>query len=83
MKSLGNVVDDRQLSTPPKTRLCHICGRQYGQHSFDIHLKQCKELWVAREGLKEKKERKPLPMDPLPGDDTDIKETSTTMQTCV
>ena len=74
MKSLGNVVDDRQLSTPPKTRLCHICGRQYGQHSFDIHLKQCKELWVAREGLKEKKERKPLPMDPLPGDDTDIEE---------
>jgi hypothetical protein len=35
----------------PKTRMCHICGRQYGLHSFDIHLKQCKELWIAREVL--------------------------------
>ena len=45
------------LAPRPKTRLCHVCGRQYGTHSFDIHLKQCKDLWVAREGLKEKKER--------------------------
>ena len=62
------------ISPPPKTRLCHVCGRQYGQHSFDIHLKQCKELWVAREELKDKWERKPLPSDPCPpeGSENDL-----------
>jgi hypothetical protein len=41
--------------------------RQYGTTSYEIHLKQCKELWVAREELKDPKERKPLPQDPLLG----------------
>ena len=49
----------------PKTRVCYICGRQYGLHSFEIHLRQCKELWIAREEKKDPKERKPLPADPL------------------
>ena len=48
----------------PKTRVCYICGRQYGLSSYEIHLKQCKELWVARESLKPPKERKELPKDP-------------------
>ena len=33
-------------------------------HSFSIHIKQCKELWLAREELKDPKERKKLPEDP-------------------
>lgn len=36
-----------------------------GLHSFDIHLKQCKELWIAREAQKDPRERKPLPPDPF------------------
>lgn len=51
----------------PRTRVCYICGRQYGLHSFDIHLKQCKELWIAREAQKDPRERKPLPPDPMEG----------------
>jgi hypothetical protein len=43
--------------------ILHSVGdRQYGTSSYDIHLKQCKELWIARE---DPKERKPLPEDPL------------------
>ena len=61
--------NDKKLTSGPKTRMCHICGRQYGVHSFDIHLKQCKELWVSRESLKDKSERKPLPPDPTQGGD--------------
>jgi hypothetical protein len=55
---------NKPLSQPPKTRVCYICGRQYGLHSYDIHLKQCKDLWIARESLKDPRERKPLPEDP-------------------
>lgn len=36
------------IKAGPITRLCHVCGRQYGLSSFDIHLKQCKKLWVAQ-----------------------------------
>ena len=57
----------QQLSRGPRTRVCYICGRQYGLSSYEIHLKQCKELWIARENLKDPKERKPLPLDPLIG----------------
>jgi hypothetical protein len=49
----------------PKTRVCYVCGRQYGIHSFEIHLKQCKELWIAREAEKDPRERKKLPEDPM------------------
>jgi hypothetical protein len=46
--------------------ILHSVGdRQYGTSSYDIHLKQCKELWIAREAQKDPKERKPLPEDPL------------------
>lgn len=54
----------KQLAPGPKTRVCYICGRQYGLHSYDIHVKQCKELWIAREEQKDPKERKKLPEDP-------------------
>jgi hypothetical protein len=44
--------------------MCYICGRQYGLSSYEIHLKQCKELWIARENLKPPSERKALPPEP-------------------
>ena len=54
----------KQLGPGPKTRVCYICGRQYGLSSYEIHLKQCKELWIAREAQKDPKDRKKLPEDP-------------------
>lgn len=62
MDSLGT--PQKQLSAAPKARICYICGRQYMVHSYEIHLKQCKELWIAREAQKDPRERKPLPEDP-------------------
>ena len=49
----------------PIARVCYICGRQYGLSSYDIHLKQCKELWIAREEKNPPKDRRPLPEDPF------------------
>lgn len=36
------------LKAGPITRVCHVCGRQYGLSSFGIHLKQCKKLWITQ-----------------------------------
>jgi hypothetical protein len=55
----------KKVGSGPKTRVCYVCGRQYGLHSFEIHLKQCKELWIAREAEKDPRERKKLPEDPM------------------
>ncbi|POM61758.1 RNI-like protein [Phytophthora palmivora] len=52
------------LKAGPVTRVCHVCGRQYGLSSFEIHLKQCKKLWVQQEELKPKNERRPIPKTP-------------------
>mmetsp|Transcript_14523 Transcript_14523/g.21374 ORF Transcript_14523/g.21374 Transcript_14523/m.21374 type:complete len:287 (-) Transcript_14523:262-1122(-) len=60
-------MDFKDSSKPvrmPKARICHVCGRQYGLASFEIHLKQCKKLWVDRENQKPRHERKPLPPTP-------------------
>ena len=59
--------DERRFLSQPRARICHICGRLYGLHSFDIHIRQCKDLWIARESLKDKLERKSLPKDPTEG----------------
>ena len=72
MNGPGGPADDKKLTSGPKTRMCHICGRQYGLHSFDIHLKQCRDLWIAREALKDKSERKPVPRDPSEGGGGDM-----------
>lgn len=57
--------NSRQLAAAPKARVCYVCGRQYMVHSFDIHIKQCKELFLAREALKDPRDRKKLPEDPV------------------
>ncbi|DAZ96228.1 TPA: hypothetical protein N0F65_012590 [Lagenidium giganteum] len=38
--------------------------RQYGLSSFDIHVKQCKKLWIAQEELKPPHERREVPKTP-------------------
>eukprot|EP01038_Epipyxis_sp_PR26KG_P012529 gene12529-16805_t len=57
--------NNKVLSPAPKTRVCYVCGRSYGLNSYEIHLKQCKELWIAREELKDPRERRKLPEDPF------------------
>lgn len=57
-------LDEKMILRAPRTLLCHVCGRLYGLHSFGIHIKQCKKLWIAREALKDVSERKKVPRDP-------------------
>ncbi len=65
MNDMGDGTPSKTLSAGPKSRVCYICGRPYGTNSYEIHLKQCKELWIAREEKKDPKERKKLPEDPF------------------
>lgn len=57
-------LDEKKIVAAPRALLCHVCGRLYGLHSFGIHIKQCKKLWIAREALKDKCDRKKVPQDP-------------------
>jgi DNA-directed RNA polymerase subunit M/transcription elongation factor TFIIS len=45
----------------PRDALCHICGRKYTIHSIDIHVPQCEKLWLQRQALLPKQDRKPVP----------------------
>ena len=45
----------------PAALVCHICGREYGTSSLKIHLPQCEKMWVEREKLKPRAERRPVP----------------------
>ncbi|KDO24357.1 hypothetical protein SPRG_10434 [Saprolegnia parasitica CBS 223.65] len=54
----------RYVARRPKVRLCYVCGREYGLSSFEIHLKQCKLLWIAQEEKKPLRERRPVPEPP-------------------
>lgn len=56
---------NKPIGPGPKSRVCYLCGRLYMLHSYDIHLKQCKELWIARENQKDPRERKKMPEDPF------------------
>jgi hypothetical protein len=53
----------------PKTLMCHICGKEYGTASYEIHLKNCAKIWEERESRKPPRERRPVPAMPenLPG----------------
>lgn len=55
----------KPIGAGPRTRVCYVCGRQYGLTSFDIHLKQCKDLFLKREAQKDPRDRKQLPRDPM------------------
>ncbi|KAF0708599.1 hypothetical protein AaE_013149 [Aphanomyces astaci] len=57
-------MDPAVLAKRPKVRTCYVCGRDYGFSSFEIHLKQCKQMWIAQEELKPLRERRPVPEPP-------------------
>jgi len=48
----------------PKTVVCHICGREFGSASIDIHKPQCEKKWMAAEALKPAAQRRPVPLPP-------------------
>jgi hypothetical protein len=49
----------------PRSRMCYICGRQTLLAGYDYHVEQCRDLFIKREALKPKKERRPVPQDPM------------------
>ncbi|KAH8070016.1 hypothetical protein JL721_5559 [Aureococcus anophagefferens] len=48
----------------PSTRMCHICGRQFGKNSIDIHIPQCLKKYEAAQAQLPPHERKPAPAAP-------------------
>jgi len=48
----------------PRFVLCHICGREFGHSSIEIHVKQCAQKWEEVEAQKPARERRPVPQKP-------------------
>ena len=48
-------------SKGPRSRMCHICGRQYVISSFEFHVKQCKKLFLQQQEKLPEGERRALP----------------------
>lgn len=48
----------------PPTLVCYICGREFGTTSLKIHQPKCADLFLKREALKPKRERRKLPEPP-------------------
>jgi hypothetical protein len=44
----------------PRGIICYICGRPFGTHSIELHLKECIKRWDWQESLKPKHERRQL-----------------------
>lgn len=59
-------------SKGPPGIICYICGRKYGTTSFEIHEKQCIDLWEKTEAQKPKKERRPVPQRPKVFEDVKV-----------
>lgn len=60
-----NAANQNSAGGGPKSRMCYVCGLQTLLTGYDYHVKQCKDLFVKREALKPKSERRPLIEDPM------------------
>jgi hypothetical protein len=49
------------FAIPSHLSCFQICGREYGTTSLKIHVPQCEKMWIEREKLKDKKDRRPVP----------------------
>lgn len=49
----------------PKTRMCHVCGRQFGKSSIDIHIPQCIKRFEAEQAQLPPSERRKMAAAPL------------------
>ncbi|XP_024391165.1 uncharacterized protein [Physcomitrium patens] len=54
----------RQKGQRPRMLVCYLCSGEFGSKSLPIHIPQCQKKWLREEGLKAKKERRPLPWPP-------------------
>ena len=52
------------MSKRPKSLICYICGREYGTHSLEIHIKTCEKKWEQEQMQKPAKFRRPCPEKP-------------------
>ncbi|KAJ3185948.1 hypothetical protein HDU85_000862 [Gaertneriomyces sp. JEL0708] len=52
----------------PYTRVCYICGREFGSKSIDIHEKQCIAKFDAANAKLPKEQRRTRPKRPVVGD---------------
>lgn len=55
----------RPVGQGPRSRMCYVCGRQTLLAGYDHHVSKCKEIFIKREMLKPKRERRPIPEDPM------------------
>ena len=55
----------KKRSSRPRAITCHICGRGYGTASIAIHIPQCEALFVKRQAMLPRSERRPLPTRPF------------------
>ena len=46
---------------------CHICGREFGSASIEIHQKSCRKKWEQEEAAKPAHLRRPVPEAPVAG----------------
>merc|ERR1712167_519391 len=46
------------------TVICHICGREFGSASINIHTPQCIKKWEAQEAKKPPAKRRSVPSAP-------------------
>ena len=61
----GNDIKPRTAGRGPRSRMCYICGQQTLLAGYDWHVSKCKDLFIKREALKPKRERRPVPQDPM------------------
>lgn len=54
----------RRSCRKPPTKVCYICGREFGSRSIDIHEPQCMKKWQAENRKLPISERKPTPKKP-------------------
>jgi len=58
-------VDAKEYGPNPHTKICHICGRQFGSKSLTIHQKKCTEKFQQSQTHLPKSERLPVPIAPM------------------
>ena len=54
----------KKKAARPVACACYICGREYGTHSLQIHIKTCKKKWEIEQSKLPKKKRRPCPEPP-------------------
>ena len=54
----------RKAGARPVALMCYICGREFGTHSLEIHLKTCKKKWDIEQDKLPPKQRRQCPQEP-------------------